>query len=191
MGGEILKILMFTKPKKVTFECLKYIYNQNEEILGIVIYNLQKYHDTEFFKFCIDNNIRMYDGDEVYSHIEMLKEQQLDVIYVNTYPKLIRDELIEIVSKGAVNFHSAPLPEYKGVFGFNFAIYNQETEYGVTAHKLSNKFDSGDIIEVDRFPIDSSKITVKELVEKSERRLFELFKKIHMMYKNNDNFQFR
>ena len=46
------------------------------------------------------------------------------MIWCNTFPKLIKEEWIRAASVAAVNFHSAPLPEYRGVFAFNFAILN-------------------------------------------------------------------
>lgn len=181
--------LFFTKPKANTFDCLKFLCKQEETILGVVIYDSFRFEGSDFFDFCKDKNIRIYNGNEVYSDIDVFKEN-LDVIYVNTYPMLIRSELINVVKKVAVNFHMAPLPEYRGVFGFNFAIYNQEKQYGVTAHKLSKQFDQGDIIEVDRFNIDSDRITVKELVELSEAHLLELFKRTYFKIKQDEKIDY-
>ena len=177
--------LFFTKPKESTFEFLKFLYEQEEIILGVVIYDSHKFEGGEFVAFCREKDIRIYNGDEVYSDIDTFKNN-LDVIFVNTYPKLIKNSLIDIAQKGAINFHTAPLPEYRGVFGFNFAIFNEEKQYGVTAHRLSDRFDRGDIIEVDRFGIDPYNITVKELVDLSNQHLYELFKKIYFKLKNNE-----
>ena len=95
------------------------------------------------------------------------------MIWCNTFPKLIKEEWIRAASVAAVNFHSAPLPEYRGVFAFNFAILNGDGEYGVTAHLLGKKFDQGDIIEVRRFPYDCGKGSVAELVALSEEKMLE------------------
>ena len=148
------------------------------DICGVVIHDKDNYINTEFVDYCMKQNIVIYDGDDVYNHIDKYRDD-LDAVFSNTYPQLIKDDVINLASKGGFNFHAAPLPEYKGVFGFNFAIYNREKEYGVTCHKLSNQFDKGDIVEVVRFTIDTKSITVKELVQKSEDYLFELFKKIY------------
>lgn len=184
-----MKSLFFTKPKANTFECLKFLCEQGETVLGVVIYDSPKYTRDSFCDFCREKHIRIYNGNEVYSDFSIFKES-LDVIYVNTYPELIRSALIDIAKKGAFNFHTAPLPEYRGVFGFNFAIYNQEKQYGVTAHRLSNQFDRGDIIEVERFDINPDRITVKELVELSERHLFELFKRTYFRIKQGEKINY-
>ena len=180
-----MNILFFAKPKKHTLECLKFLWEQNETILGVVICDRMRFETTDFYCFCKEKNIRIYDSDEIYTDIKEL-ENKLDVIFVNTYPHLIKSELINVASKGAYNFHAAPLPEYRGVFGFNFVIYNMETQYGVTAHRLSEKFDEGDIVEVDRFNIDSASITVQELVSLAENHLLDLFKKTYFRIRKGE-----
>lgn len=52
-----------------------------------------------------------------------------------------------------INFHPAPLPEYKGRNLCYHAIMNGETEFGATVHYMDENFDTGDIIWVDRFKI--------------------------------------
>lgn len=51
------------------------------------------------------------------------------------------------------NFHPAPLPEYKGRNLCYQAIMNGEKEFGATLHYMDENFDTGDIIEVERFAI--------------------------------------
>lgn len=52
----------------------------------------------------------------------------------------------------AINFHPGS-PEYPGTGCTNFAIYNNEKEYGITCHHMNATVDSGSIIQVKRFPI--------------------------------------
>jgi methionyl-tRNA formyltransferase len=51
------------------------------------------------------------------------------------------------------NFHPAPLPGYKGRNLCYHAIMNKEKEFGATIHYMDEGFDTGDIIEVWRFPM--------------------------------------
>lgn len=55
-----------------------------------------------------------------------------------------------------INFHPAPLPEYKGRNLCYHAIMNGETEFGATLHYMDENFDTGNIISVVKFDIDSS-----------------------------------
>lgn len=52
----------------------------------------------------------------------------------------------------AINFHPGP-PEYPGIGCTNFAIYNQESTFGITCHYMAAKVDTGEIIVVRRFPL--------------------------------------
>lgn len=52
----------------------------------------------------------------------------------------------------AINFHPGS-PEYPGAGCYNFAIYEEAKEYGVTAHFMNEEIDAGDIIKVKRFPV--------------------------------------
>lgn len=60
--------------------------------------------------------------------------------------------LLESASVAAINFHPGS-PEYPGTGCTNFAIYNDEKEYGITCHHMKAAVDSGSIIQVKRFPI--------------------------------------
>jgi len=53
----------------------------------------------------------------------------------------------------AINFHPAP-PAYPGTGCYNFALYNEEKEYGVTCHHMLTKVDTGKIISVIKFSTD-------------------------------------
>ena len=72
-----------------------------------------------------------------------------------------------------VNFHPGP-PDYPGTGCYNFALYNGETQYGVTAHEMKPKVDSGTIYAVRRFPIlpDDS---VDTLQDRADGIMFGLF----------------
>jgi len=67
---------------------------------------------------------------------------------------IIPSSLLENATYGAINFHPGS-PEYPGTGCTNFAFYNGEKEYGVTCHFMKPVVDTGRIIQVRRFPIQS------------------------------------
>lgn len=69
---------------------------------------------------------------------------------------VICSEVIDAVKFGAYNLHPGPLPHYAGLNAPSWAIYNQELEYGVTLHQITNSIDTGDIIYEVSFPISNS-----------------------------------
>jgi methionyl-tRNA formyltransferase len=67
-------------------------------------------------------------------------------------PVIVPADILHRLGYGAFNFHPGP-PEYPGWAPSHFALYNRETEFGVTAHVMVEAVDAGAIIGVARFPI--------------------------------------
>ncbi len=74
--------------------------------------------------------------------------------YIFSYlsPWIIPSTLLNRAKISAINWHPGP-PEYPGIGCTNFALYNNESEFGITCHHMISKVDAGKIIEVKRFPI--------------------------------------
>lgn len=53
----------------------------------------------------------------------------------------------------AVNFHPSPLPEARGRFPQVRAILEELREWAMTCHKISDRFDRGDILDSEAFPL--------------------------------------
>tara|TARA_R100001129_G_scaffold111182_1_gene76293 strand:+ start:1972 stop:2616 length:645 start_codon:yes stop_codon:yes gene_type:complete len=77
----------------------------------------------------------------------------IDLVISYCYNFRIKEPLISGPKYGCINFHPAPLPEYKGLAVYNFAILNEESKWGVTCHYVNEKFDEGDIISQTNFDL--------------------------------------
>ena len=99
----------------------------------------------------------------------------VDVVVSFLFWDRIREPLISGPRLGCLNFHPAPLPDMRGLGGYNVAIAEGMTEWGVSAHFVDERFDTGDLVAVDRFPVDPDSETAFGLDLKSQERLFELF----------------
>ena len=111
--------------------------------------------------------------DELYAMAGELKDVDLVISFL--YWKRIRRPLIELGRVGCLNFHPAPLPDMRGVGGYNVAVLEGMSEWGVSCHFVDDGFDTGDIVQVDRFPIDPDRATALSLDLTSQRRLQALF----------------
>jgi methionyl-tRNA formyltransferase len=60
--------------------------------------------------------------------------------------------VLERARIAALNFHPGPT-EYPGSGGVNWALYDNATSYGATAHLMTEKIDDGPIVECRRFPV--------------------------------------
>ena len=104
--------------------------------------------------------------------------KDVDLVLSFLFWRRIRTPLIALPRIGCLNFHPAPLPDYRGLGGYNAAILDQAEEYGVSAHFVDEAFDTGDLIRVDRFPIDPERETAHSLEAKSQDRLLSLFRDV-------------
>jgi len=100
----------------------------------------------------------------------------LDAVFSFLFWKRIRPPLIELGASGCLNFHPAPLPDMRGLGGYNVAILEDWPEWGVSAHFVDSEFDTGDLVRVDRFPIDRARETALSLDFRSQRKLLDLFR---------------
>jgi methionyl-tRNA formyltransferase len=92
--------------------------------------------------------------------------------------KRIREPLLSLARIGCLNFHPAPLPDLRGLGGYNVAILEGRAEWGVSCHFVDETFDTGDLVEVIRFPIDQRAETAFSLDLRSQERLLQLFERV-------------
>jgi len=94
------------------------------------------------------------------------------------YWRRLREEFLTIPRKGVINFHPAPLPDFKGTAGYNVAILDELDYWAVSAHYVDEDIDTGDIIEVSKFRIESQLETALSLEKKSMSILLDLFRTV-------------
>jgi len=99
----------------------------------------------------------------------------IDLVVSFLFWERIREPLISGPRLGCLNFHPAPLPDMRGLGGYNVAIVEGMSEWGVSAHFVDERFDTGDLVAVARFPVDPDAETAFSLDLKSQERLYELF----------------
>jgi methionyl-tRNA formyltransferase len=104
--------------------------------------------------------------------------ENVDVVVSFLFWNRIREPLLSLGRVGCLNFHPAPLPEMRGVGGYNVAVLEAMTEWGVSCHFVDAELDTGDIVEVDRFPIDPDTATALSVDVESQEHLFELFQRV-------------
>jgi folate-dependent phosphoribosylglycinamide formyltransferase PurN len=66
----------------------------------------------------------------------------------------IREPLLGLAPRGVINVHGSVLPRNRGLFPYFFwALVHGDRETGATVHWVDTKFDTGDVILQDAFPI--------------------------------------
>jgi methionyl-tRNA formyltransferase len=91
-------------------------------------------------------------------------------------PWIIPAFLLKRAKIASINFHPGP-PEYPGIGCTNFAIYNNESVFGITCHHMETTPDTGKIIAVKRFPVLPTD-TVYSLTQKCYAHMLTTFYEI-------------
>ncbi len=120
------------------------------------------------------HGLALVDEAELYAQ----PPEDVDVVVSFLFWNLIREPLISLGRVGCLNFHPAPLPDYRGVGGYNVAVLDGLSEWGVSCHFVDERFDTGDLVEVDRFAIDPEAETAFSLDLRSQERLLALFERV-------------
>ena len=76
-----------------------------------------------------------------------VSETKADLIWVNSYSMIIRDDVLSTTRLGGLNIHGALLPRNRGCNPIQWSIIKQEYETGVTLHEMDSGLDTGPIID--------------------------------------------
>ncbi|HEX2232097.1 MAG TPA: formyltransferase family protein [Thermoleophilaceae bacterium] len=130
-----------------------------------------------------DRGLPLVTDDDLYAAIadpggSPLDLEGVDVVISFLFWKRIREPLISLGRVGCLNFHPAPLPDMRGLGGYNVAILEGRGDWGVSCHFVEETFDTGDLVAVDRFPIDPDTATALSLDIESQERLLALFERV-------------
>lgn len=127
-------------------------------VVGIIAASIRPQYLAELNKLSEGKNIPLLiqpkwksaDYESFRSEVEALKA---DLIWVNSYSMIIRNDVLAVTRLGGLNTHGALLPRYRGCNPTQWAIINQEYETGVTLHEMNSGLDTGPIIDQRKVPI--------------------------------------
>lgn len=181
-------IFMGKKPKSV--KALEYLLQKGLKI-KLVVAMPDEGFENSLANAALRHGIPLCtDPKEIYGLIENKDErfQDIDLVISYLFWKRMKDRLIKLPKYGCINFHPAPLPDYKGRAGYNTAILDKKMSFGVSAHFVdSEEFDAGPIIKVANFDIDHEKETAFSLEEKSQHKLLDLFRDVIDLFTSDND----
>jgi methionyl-tRNA formyltransferase len=126
-------------------------------------------------RFCIDTNLPVVEAANINAEsiIDAVRSASPDFLFSIYNMQIIKHALLEVPRVAAVNFHNGPLPRYRGVNVYSWAIINGESEHGVTWHLVDKGIDTGDILAHKMFPLSAHE-TPNTLIAKGFRAGVEL-----------------
>ena len=118
--------------------------------------------------------------------LEILEEYQIDMIFLAGYMRLLHSSILAKYENGIFNIHPALLPKFggKGMYGMNVhtaVIAAHEKETGVTIHRVSAEYDSGEIVAQTTVPVlekDTPEILAARVLDREHEFLVEVISDI-------------
>ena len=153
-----MKKIVFLGAKKIGLKCLEEMFDRQRELDFEIVAVGTSQRGLEIQEFCKKHLIK-----EIQS-LDDLFELEFDLLFSVQYHLILTQEHIDCAREMAFNLHLAPLPAYRGCNQFSFAILYEDSEFGVTLHKMYSGIDSGDIVFESRFAIPKN-CFLDELVE--------------------------
>lgn len=123
-------------------DCLDIFKSQGHLIQHIFVNNEQTYN-VKLREYASRNKIPVSYEKPTRNQLLLLKNQGVDCVYSSEYPWLIPVSGTRLKS---INMHPTLLPNGRGPTPLIWLIQKHHECAGVTFHKLSKEFDSGDII---------------------------------------------
>ena len=138
-----------------TFEKL---INRKDEIKICFVVVRNDYRDPELIKLSEKNGIPCLWFKNVNSKeaIDEFRSYETDMLISMSFNQIIKKELINLNPYGFINCHAGKLPEYRGRNILNWALINDESEFGITVHYIDEGIDTGDIILQRTYPISEN-----------------------------------
>lgn len=111
--------------------------------------------DVELIKKAKENHIPIELSANINSEefINRMKKYRSDLFVSMSFNQIFKAEMINLPAYKTINCHAGKLPFYRGRNILNWALINDEKEFGITVHYLDEGIDTGDIILQETYPI--------------------------------------
>lgn len=174
-----MRVILMGKHKRSAVGALEHLVQRGCDIVGVVAPSEPgEAVDAQRLDLAAKrHDIELTSDDDLYERIERGETPDVDLVLSFLFWKRIRRPLIELGRIGCLNFHPAPLPDIRGLGGFNVAILEGFAQWGVSAHFVDEEFDTGDLVLVERFPIEPT-ATALSLDIESQNRLLGVFRQV-------------
>ncbi|MDB9998558.1 formyltransferase family protein [Alphaproteobacteria bacterium] len=97
---------------------------------------------------CNDAGIQTFDASKIRSNkfLNSLLNNDIDLIVVGAFGQILDKKMLNLPTKGVINFHPSLLPAYKGGSPIEEMLIRGDKNGGVTLHWMSEEVDEGAII---------------------------------------------
>ena len=171
-----MRVVYMAKCKRSAARALDWLVGEGAEVVAVVASEPDEFtRDEQRVDLVAERHgLPLVSDDELYGS----PPSDVDAVVSFLFWKRIREPLLSLGSIGCLNFHPAPLPDMRGLAGYNIAVLEAMSEWGVSCHFVDAEFDTGDLVEVERFSIDPATATAFSVDLDSQGRLLGLFQRV-------------
>lgn len=137
-GHEAFNLLIQDNDIKISFVCVRF--DTQDRVLE---------------QYCEQYKINYLKHQNINSHefIDTVSKYECDLFVSMSFNQIFKQEIINLPRLKTINCHAGKLPFYRGRNILNWALINDEKEFGITVHFVDEGIDTGDIILQRTFPI--------------------------------------
>lgn len=131
----------------------KIISDDSLEIVFVTVRYDKK--DEVLIKLAEENHIPVELSENINSRefINRVERYGADLFVSMSFNQIFKNEMINLPKYKTINCHAGKLPFYRGRNILNWALINDEKEFGITVHYIDEGIDTGDIILQETYPI--------------------------------------
>lgn len=162
----------------LTTLCLEQLLRNNFRVFGVFS------DDPEVMDYAEENQLPCY--RQRYTDIAgVLRKDEFDYLFSIINSTIIKQDILDMPRKLAVNYHDSPLPRYAGMYATSWALINHEVAHAVSWHVMTAEVDAGDIL-IQRAVGISSENDVEVLDNKCFQAALEGFGELLKKLKRGD-----
>lgn len=163
------KMLIDDKDIYISFICVRF--DTKDE-------TLKNYCEKYSIKYIKHENINSME------FINIVEKYDCNLFVSMSFNQIFKSEIINMPKYRTINCHAGKLPFYRGRNILNWALINDEKEFGITVHYIDEGIDTGDIILQKSFQIKDDD-DYSTLLETSYVECANILYESILLFKNN------
>ena len=158
----------------------KVLLNPNLKIVLVVLRNNK---DKKLEKMALKACIPCIYGVDInsFSFIKELEKYKPDLLVSMSFDQIFKSEILRLYHRKIINCHAGKLPFYRGRNILNWALINDEKEFGISVHFVDSGIDTGDLILQKSYAI-SDKDDYTTLLKLSYKECANLLYEVLLMF---------
>ncbi|AVP49182.1 methionyl-tRNA formyltransferase [Williamsoniiplasma luminosum] len=107
-------------------------------------------------QIALENNLKVIQPQKIIDDFEVIKQANPDFIITCAYGQFIPEKILNLAKIEPLNLHGSLLPKYRGGAPIQYAIWNGETQTGMSLMRMVKRMDAGPYFVQKKVLIDPS-----------------------------------